>query len=219
MRFRLPHRCGEEGIPRPTSLQGFLASARAAILPGRIDWPAVDRMKGHGGAAGPYSLRPLHSSNATSSPRMTCASFAPMTGSPSVVNTKVARLMRENALQARQRRRFKRTTETQPARLSGRTKPLKSKTSKRNGAETRNGVPTSPMSGHARAGSTSARSSLTSLPGAVVGWAAGDRLPKGTDVVGPYARRPSPCRCPSAGAHSPRGPWQPILLRRVPGWS
>ena len=35
----------------------------------------------------------------------------------------VARLMRENALQARQRRRFKRN-DRQPARLSGRTKPL-----------------------------------------------------------------------------------------------
>ena len=57
-------------------------------------------------------------SNATyGSPRMTRE--AAMTGSPSVV---IARLMRENALQARQRRRS--TNDRQPARLSGRTKPL-----------------------------------------------------------------------------------------------
>lgn len=52
---------------------------------------------------------------------------------------RVARLMRENALKARQRRRFKRTTDSLHA------------------------FP--PMSGHARAGST-LPSSLTSLPGA-----------------------------------------------------
>ena len=50
---------------------------------------------------------------------------------------RVARLMRENALKARQRRRFKRTTDSLP--LSGRAKPLKSRL-QRNGAEPEMGI-------------------------------------------------------------------------------
>ena len=54
----------------------------------------------------------LHSSNAIlRQPTHDIASFA-MTGSPSTGRHRVARLMRENALQARQRRRFKRTTDS-----------------------------------------------------------------------------------------------------------
>ena len=81
MRFRLIDG-GEEGIPRPTSLQGFLASARAAILPGRIDRPAVDRIEDMVLLAHIRSAFAL--SNATyGSPRMTRELRDD--GSPSVV--------------------------------------------------------------------------------------------------------------------------------------
>ena len=77
---------------------------------------------------------------------------------------RVARLMRENALQARQRAALQ-TNDRQPARLSGRTKPLEIKDFSTKRGEPEMGCRHLPMSGHARAGST-LPSSLTSLPGA-----------------------------------------------------
>ena len=78
---------------------------------------------------------------------------------------------------------------------------------------TRNGVPTSPISGHARAGST-LPSSLTSFARRVVGWAAGDRLHKELALLA--LRRAVAVRCPSVGSFTTRTV-QPILLHRVPG--
>ena len=49
----------------------------------------------------------------------------------------------------------------------------------------------------------------------VVGWAAGDRLHKELALLA--LRRAVAVRRPSAGLIPHAGPWQPILLHRVPG--
>ena len=105
---------------------------------------------------------------------------------------RVARLMRENALKARQRRRFQRTTDSLHAFPVA--PNLLNQDFKATGPNQK-WAPTSPMSGHARAGST-LPSSLTSLLGAS---SAG---PPATGSIRnwrcwPYAG-PSPC-----GVHPP----------------
>ena len=106
---------------------------------------------------------------------------------------RVARLMGENALKARQRRRFKRTTDSLH-RLSGRTKPLKSRL-QRSGAEPEWGADISYV--WTREGWLFARR--------VVGWAAGDRLHKELALLA--LRRAVAVRRPSAGLihHADRG--------------
>ena len=73
---------------------------------------------------------------------------------------RTARLMRENGLRARQKRRFKRTTDSQQP---GRSRQTCSIRTSRQPGLTRNGVPIFPMSGPARVGCTSPLSS-TCLP-------------------------------------------------------
>ena len=115
---------------------------------------------------------------------------------------RVARLMGENALKARQRRRFK-ANDRQPARLSGRTKPLKSRL-QRSGAEPEMGC-RHLLCLDTRGLALPCPSSLTSLPGASSAWAAGDRLHKELALLA--LRRAVAVRCPSVGLihHADRG--------------
>ena len=134
-----------------------------------------------------------------------------MTGSPSVV-IEVARLMRENALQARQRRRFKRTTDSLHAFPVA--PNLLNQDFNAKGPNQKWGADISYV--WTREGWLYIAVVIDLFARRVGGWAAGDRLHKELACCWPYAG-PSPCCCPSAGLIPPRGPWQPILLRRVPG--
>ena len=84
----------------------------------------------------------------------------------SVGRRRTARLMRENGLKARQRRRFKRTTDSLHA---FRSRPTSSTRTSRPSAPTRRGARISPTCGGGRAGCISPSSSTCS-PGA---WSAG----------------------------------------------
>ena len=76
---------------------------------------------------------------------------------------RTARLMRENGLRARQKRRFKRTTDSEHAQeTSGRSRPTSSTRTSRRRPRTRSGAWTYPMSGPAKAGCTSPWSSTCS---------------------------------------------------------
>ena len=102
-----------------------------------------------------------------------------------------ARLMRKNALQARQRQRLKRTTDS----LYHPVAPTcQIKTSTQRG-RTRNGVPTSPMSGHARSWLYLAVV-IDLFARRVVGWASATGSIRNWRCW-PYAG-PSPC-----GVHPP----------------
>ena len=126
-----------------------------------------------------------------------------MTGSPSVVY-RVARLMRENALQARQRRRFKRTTDSLHAFPVAPNLLNQDFNATGPGPNQKWGADISYASGHARAGSTLAVV-IDLFARRVVGWAASDRLHKELALLA--LRRAITKRCPSAGLihHADRG--------------
>ena len=78
----------------------------------------------------------------------------------SIGRRRTARLMRENGLAARQKRRFKRRPRT--VRTPGRSRPICWTRTSRQRRQTRNGAPTSPTSGPPRDGSISPCSSTSS---------------------------------------------------------
>ena len=126
---------------------------------------------------------------------------------------RVARLMRENALKARQRRRFKRTTDSLHAFPVA--PNLLNQRLQRSGAEEPEMGCRHLLCLDTRGTGSTLPSSLTSLLGAS---SAG---PPATGSIRnwrfwPYAG-PSPCGVQSVGLIHHAGPWQPILLHRVPG--
>ena len=123
---------------------------------------------------------------------------------------RVARLMRENALQARQRRRFKRTTDSLHAFPVA--PNLLNQDFNATGPNQKWGADISYV--WTREGWLYLAVVIDLFARRVVGWAAGDRLHKELALLA--LRRAVAVRCPSAGLFT-RGPWQPILLRRVPG--
>ena len=123
---------------------------------------------------------------------------------------RVARLMRENGLRARQKRRFKRTTDSLHAFLAPN---LLDQDFAAAGPNQKWGADISYV--WTREGWLYLAVVIDLFARRVVGWATSDRLHKGTGIVGsaPGHRRAASGRRP----HSPRGPRQPIPPPRLPG--
>ena len=126
---------------------------------------------------------------------------------------RVARLMRENRLRARQKRRFKRTTDSLHAFPIAPNLPGPGLRSGRAGA--RSGAPTSPTVWTPRGLALPAPSSSTCSPGASSAGQPAIPASQGTGIVGsaPGHRRAASGRRP----HSPRGPRQPACSLDLPG--
>ena len=126
---------------------------------------------------------------------------------------RVARLMGENALKARQRRRFKRTTDSLHA-FPVAPNLFQIKTSTQRGRTRKWGADISYV--WTREGWLYLAVVIDLFARRVVGWAAGDRLHKELALLA--LRRAVAVQVSiRPGSFTTRGPWQPILLHRVPG--
>ena len=167
MRFRLIDAAKKDFASRLCKVLDVSAS-------GYLAWkerPACRRQRDDRGAAGscPLGLHPFEQDRRR--PRMV---HELRDNGLTIGRRRVARLMRENGLRARQKRRFKRTTDEQHA------FPIAPNLLDQDFAaagRNQKWAPTSPTCGPARAGSTSPSSSTYS-PGASSGWATSDRLHK-----------------------------------------
>ena len=118
MRFRLID-AAKKDFPIQRLCKVLDDAVRADTSPGRSARPAADSVTIW--CCWLMSARPSPFRTGPTAARAWCTNFATM-GLPSRAAGRVARLMRENGLRARQKRRFKRTTDG-PSRLSDRPEP------------------------------------------------------------------------------------------------
>ena len=184
----------------PSSVSArFLASVRAAILPGRIDRPAVGNAPRNMNLLA-HIRSAFALSNATyGSPRMTRRL---RDDGITVGRHQVARLMGENTLKARQRRPFKPLTDSPHAFQVA--PNLLNQDFNAAGPNQKWGADISYV--WTRQGLAPPAVVIDLFARRVVGWAAGDRAPQGTGVVGP-APEAVAVRCPSVEQfhHADRG--------------